>query len=124
MDTAGGHRLIRVNQAARCADPGARGVVIREEGVPRASPWLSLSLPSSFIIGPPVNMPESGGGHRREGRNEERWLAVVGAGRRGAAAAVSFSVQVETRRRRQTRINTTKGEGGINKNKETRFEER
>ena len=48
MDTGGGHRLIRVNQAAHCADPGAGRVVSREAGAPRVCLWLSLSPPSPF----------------------------------------------------------------------------
>lgn len=71
MDTAGGHRLIPVNQAAHCADPRAGRVVSREAGAPRACLWLSLSPPSPFIIGPPVNTPGSRGGHRRGGRRME-----------------------------------------------------
>lgn len=79
MDTAGGHRLIRVNQAARCADPGARRVVSREAGAPRACLWLSLSPPSPFIIGPPVNTPGSRGGHRQGGRSGEDSGGGVGS---------------------------------------------
>lgn len=110
MDTAEGHSLIRVNQAAHCADPGAGEVVSREAGAPRACLWLSLSPPSPFIIGPPVNTPGSRGGHRRGGRR-----------RVGGAAAVSFSIQVEPRRRRQTRMDQKTGEGrGEKKNKEQR----
>ncbi|KAK5863545.1 hypothetical protein PBY51_000569 [Eleginops maclovinus] len=73
MDTAGGHGLIRVNQAANCADPRAVGVVSRDAGAPRVCPWLSLSSPSPFIIGPPVNTTGSRGGHSKEegvGRGE------------------------------------------------------
>lgn len=117
MDTAGGHRLIRVNQAALCADPGAGRVVSREAGAPRACLWLSLSPPSPFIIGPPINTPGSRGGHRQgEGRG--------GGGGGGGATALSFSVQVEPQRRRQTWIDKKKGEGGKNKNKGQRVEER
>lgn len=84
MDTTGGHRLIRVNLVAHCADPGSRRVVSREAGAPRACLWLSLSPPSSFIIGPPVNMPGSSGGQRHGGSFREWWVAACGA------AAVSF----------------------------------
>lgn len=84
MDTTGGHRLIRVNLVAHCADPGSRRVVSREAGAPRVCLWLSLSLPSPFIIGPPVNMPGSSGGHRRGGSIREGWVVVWGA------AAMSF----------------------------------
>lgn len=73
MDTAGGHRLIHVNQAAHCADPGAGRVVSREERAPRVCPWRSLSPSSPFIIGPPVNMPGNRGGHRRGERSKEGW---------------------------------------------------
>ena len=73
MDTAEGHSLIRVNQAAHCADPGVGEVVSREAEAPRACLWLSLSPPSPFIIGPPVNTPGSRGGHRRGG-----WRRVRG----------------------------------------------
>lgn len=117
MDTAGGHRLIRVNQAAHCADPGAGRVVSREAGPPRACLWLSLSPPSPFIIGPPVNTPGSRGGHRQGGRRKEGWQWW-------GAAAVSFSIQVEMHRGRQTRIDKKKGEGEKNKNKGQRVEER
>lgn len=89
IDTAGGHRLIHVNQVAHCADPGSRRVVSHEAGAPRACLWLSLSLPSPFIIGPPVNMPWSSGGHRHGGSTREEWVVVWGA------AAVSFSIQVD-----------------------------
>lgn len=59
MDTAGGHKLILVKQAAYSADPGVGRVVSREAGAPGACLWLSLSPPSPFIIGPPVNTPGS-----------------------------------------------------------------
>lgn len=96
------------------ADPGAGGVVRREAG---GSPgplcgFLCVCC-APFIIGPPVNMLDSKGGHRQQGGRKE------GGGCSRGASSVIFNTSGAAKKTDKDKQND--GRGGINKNKGTRF---
>lgn len=65
--------LIHVNQAAHSTDSEAGRASSHEVGAPGACPWLSLSPPSPFITGPPINTPGKTGPQTKRRRKGGGW---------------------------------------------------